>query len=70
MPGTPSVFLLPPNILMISVKASRRVVTLNPAFALGTDAAGQLMEDVVGVLFDPDFAFSAGLTKWPPFTRG
>jgi len=55
---------------MISVEASRRVVALNPPFALGTDAAGQFMEDVVGVLFDPDFAFSAGLTKWPPLTCG
>ena len=55
---------------MISVEASRRVVALNPPFALGTDAAGQFMEDVVGVLFDPDFAVSAGLTKWPPSTCG
>ena len=48
---------------MISVEASRRVVALNPPFALGTDAAGQFMEDVVGVLFDPGLAFVCGFDK-------
>ena len=42
---------------MISVEASRRVVALNPPFALRTDASGKFMEDVVGVLFDPGLAF-------------
>ena len=52
---------------MISVEASRRVVALNPPFALGTDASGQFMEDVVGVLFDPDLAFVYGFDQLASF---
>ena len=36
-------------------------------FALETDVAGQFMEDVVGVLFDPDLAFVCGFDQMASF---
>jgi hypothetical protein len=35
-------------------------------FALRTDAARQFMEDVVRVLFDPNFAFVCGFDQLAP----
>ena len=52
---------------MISVEASRRVVALNPPFALRTDASGKFMEDVVGLLFDPGLAFVCGFDQVASF---
>ena len=40
---------------------------INHRFALGTDAAGQFMENVVGVLFDPDLAFVSGFDQVASF---